>query len=181
VPLPQTIDTLTPAGTVPETQNQEIPMFNKALCVAAVSVFALAAHAAESSRSYLTPEGYNPATSPPFSNGVMVGETFYVAGHLGIDPATGQAAADVGTEARLVMEQVKTTLQRAGLTMDDLVSVTIYCTDLSLYDPFNAVYRSYFHGNFPARAFIGASKLVRGAHFEIQGVAVKSPGPSAKK
>ena len=58
--------------------------------------------------------------------------------------------------------------------MDDLVSVTVYCTDLSLYDGFNAVYRGYFHGQYPARAFIGVNQLVRGAHFEIAGVAVKS-------
>jgi 2-iminobutanoate/2-iminopropanoate deaminase len=60
--------------------------------------------------------------------------------------------------------------------MADLVSVTVYCTDLDLYDKFNAVYRSYFHDNYPARAFIGVSKLVRGAHFEIAGVAIKPAG-----
>ena len=57
--------------------------------------------------------------------------------------------------------------------MSDLVSVTVYCTDLDLYDKFNAVYRSYFKDNYPARAFVGTAKLVRGAHFEIAGVAVK--------
>ena len=156
-------------------------MFSKALFTAVVCVFAFAAHAAGPTRSYQTPEGCKPASCPPFSNGVMVGETYYVAGHLGIDPATGQAATEVETEVRLLMDQVKKTLNRGGLTMDDLISVTIYCTDLSLYDQFNAVYRSYFHGNFPARAFIGASKLVRGARFEIQAVAAKPPGDSAKK
>jgi enamine deaminase RidA (YjgF/YER057c/UK114 family) len=53
--------------------------------------------------------------------------------------------------------------------------VTIYCTDLALYDKFNGVYRSYFHGHFPSRAFIGVSQLVRGAHFEIAAIAVKPP------
>jgi 2-iminobutanoate/2-iminopropanoate deaminase len=161
--------------------NQEISMFSKALFTAVVCVFAFTAHAAGPKRTYLTPEGCKPDSCPPFSNGVMVGETYYVAGHLGIDPATGQAATEVETEVRLLMDQVKKTLNRGGLTMDDLVSVTIYCTDLSLYDQFNAVYRSYFHGNFPARAFIGASKLVRGARFEIQAVAAKPSGDSAKK
>jgi 2-iminobutanoate/2-iminopropanoate deaminase len=156
-------------------------MFNKALLVAAISSFTLTAHAAGADRNYLTPEGCKPAACPPFSSGVMVGDTYYVAGHLGIDPATGQAAADVDAEARLLMEQVKGTLKRAGLTMNDLVSVTVYCTDMSLYDRFNAVYRSYFSENFPARAFIGASKLVRGARFEIQAIAAKPPGPFAKK
>jgi len=49
----------------------------------------------------------------------------------------------------------------------------VYCTDLELYDKFNGVYRTYFHGQFPARAFIGINKLVRGARFEVAGIAVK--------
>jgi 2-iminobutanoate/2-iminopropanoate deaminase len=72
------------------------------------------------------------------------------------------------------MEAVKRTVESAGLTMDDLVSVTIWCTDLQLYDMFNAVYRSYFHGHYPARAFIGTDKLLRGGHFEVQGLAIKN-------
>jgi 2-iminobutanoate/2-iminopropanoate deaminase len=116
-----------------------------------------------------------PPGSPalPFSDAVLSGDTLYVAGHIGIDPHTGNAAADPATEARLVMEAVKHTVQSAGLGMQDLVSVTVYCTDLQLYETFNVVYRSYFHGHYPARTFIGTDKLLRGAHFEVQGVAVR--------
>jgi 2-iminobutanoate/2-iminopropanoate deaminase len=113
----------------------------------------------------------------PFSDAVRSGNTLYVAGHLGIDPHTGNAAADPATEARLVMDAVKHTLERAGYTMDDLASVTVYCTDLALYDTFNTVYAGYFHGHPPARAFIGVAKLVRGARFEVQGTAVRSAPP----
>jgi 2-iminobutanoate/2-iminopropanoate deaminase len=113
----------------------------------------------------------------PFSDAVRSGNTLYVAGHLGLDPHTGNAAADPATEARLVMDAVKHTLERAGFTMDDFVSVTVYCTDLALYDTFNSVYAGYFHGQPPARAFIGVAKLVRGARFEVQGTAVKSAPP----
>jgi 2-iminobutanoate/2-iminopropanoate deaminase len=149
-------------------------MISLALCLAVL--VAVSGHAAEPERSYVAPPkvGANPA--PPFSNGVMVGETFYVAGHIGIDAATGQAASNVETEAHLVMDAVKHTVEQAGMTMDDLVSVTVYCTDLDLYDKFNAVYRTYFRGQFPARAFIGVNKLVRGARFEVAGVAVKPAG-----
>ena len=134
--------------------------------------------AAAADRSYVLPENYDPAKAPPFSNGVLVGDTFYVAGHLGLD-ATGKAPADTDTEVKLLLEAVKVTLGKANLGLDDLVSVTIYCTDLALYDKFNAIYRTYFHDRFPSRAFIGAAALVRGAHFEIQGIAVK--GKAAKK
>ena len=139
------------------------------LCASAA---ALAAVPARHTIAGPPPAGNAPAL--PFSDGVMVGDTFYVAGHIGMDPATQKAAANVDTEAHLVLDAVQDTLGKAGLSMDDLVSVTVYCTDLSLYDGFNAVYRGYFHGAFPARAFIGVSQLVRGARFEIAGVAVKS-------
>jgi 2-iminobutanoate/2-iminopropanoate deaminase len=113
----------------------------------------------------------------PFSDAVRSGDTLYVGGHIGIDPKTGNAAADPTTEAQLVMEAVKQTLTRAGYTMDDLLTVTVYCTDLALYDTFNKIYAPYFHGHPPARAFLGVAKLVRGAHFEVQGTAVRSTHP----
>ena len=151
-------------------------MRKAALAISLAGFFVVSSHAADTGRSYVEPPkvGANPAL--PFSTGVMVGETFYVAGHIGIDSATGQAAANVDNEARLVMDSVQHTLEQAGLKTDDLVSVTVYCTDLELYDKFNAVYRTYFHGHYPARAFVGINKLVRGAHFEVAGVAVNSAG-----
>ena len=59
------------------------------------------------------------------------------------------------------------------MTMDDLVSVQIFCSDVRHYDAFNGVYRTYFKKEFPARAFIGAGTLLFGARFEVQGIAVK--------
>src|SRR5215471_4086208 len=117
-----------------------------------------------------------PPGSPPlpFSDAVLLGDTLYIAGHLGIDPHTGNAPSDPAAEAHLVMDALKHTIESAGFAMDDLVSVTIYCTDLQLYDTFNAIYRTYFHGHYPARAFIGSGKLLRNGHFEVQGVAIKS-------
>jgi 2-iminobutanoate/2-iminopropanoate deaminase len=146
---------------------------NKALSMIALILIAAAAHAADSGRTFITPPGADPKAAPPYSSGVLVNGTFYVSGTLGIDPATGKVPADAEAEVHLVMDSVKQTLERAGLTMADLVSVTIYCTDLDLYDKFNAVYRSYFQDHYPSRAFIGAAKLVRGARFEIAAVAVK--------
>ena len=109
----------------------------------------------------------------PFSEGVLVGNTLYIAGHIGLDPKTGLAPADAEAEAHLVMDAIKKTVESAGLSMDDVVSVQIFCTDLKLYDTFNAVYKTYFHGDFPARAFIGVDKLLRNGHYEVMGIAVK--------
>ena len=152
-------------------------MFKIAVFICLLGSGVVAARAADTGPHFFAPPGADPKTSPPFSNAVMVDGTFYVAGHLGLDPATGKAGSDAETEARLVMDAVKQTLETGGLTMNDLVSVTVYCTDLDLYDKFNAVYRGYFHEHYPARAFIGVAKLVRGAHFEIAGIAVKSKTP----
>jgi 2-iminobutanoate/2-iminopropanoate deaminase len=146
---------------------------SKILGIFIIGLFAAASHAADSERTFITPPGADPKVAAPFSNGVMVDGTFYVGGHLGVDPATGKVPADADAEARLVLDAVKLTLERGGLSMADLVSVTVYCTDLDLYDKFNAVYRTYFHDHYPARAFIAVAKLVRGARFEIAGVAVK--------
>ena len=111
--------------------------------------------------------------SLPFSDAVLVGNTLYLAGKLGLDPATGKAPADLEQEIRLVLDAVKKTLAAAEMTMDDLVSVQVFCPDLSLYDKFNEIYRTYFTKNFPARAFIGSGPLLRGARFEVQGIAVR--------
>ncbi len=109
----------------------------------------------------------------PFSDGVLVGDTLYLAGKLGVDPETGKAPEDVEKEIRLLLDGVKTTLAAANMTMDDLVSVQIFCPDLSLYEKFNEIYRTYFTKNFPARAFIGSGPLLRNGRFEAQGIAVR--------
>jgi 2-iminobutanoate/2-iminopropanoate deaminase len=118
----------------------------------------------------------DPGNKRPLSQGVLVRDTLYVSGTLGTDKA-GQVPADVKDEIKVALDNMKRTIESAGLKMDDLVTVQIFCTDLSLYDTFNEIYATYFHGNFPARAFLGTDKLLRGAHFEVMGIAVKStPG-----
>lgn len=109
----------------------------------------------------------------PFSDAVLVGETLYIAGHIGLDPKTGQAPADAEQEARLVMEGVKATVEQAGLTMDDIVSVQVFCSDLKYYETFNNVYKTYFHEHYPARAFVGAGSLLRNGKYEVLGIAIK--------
>lgn len=113
------------------------------------------------------------ANDAPFSEAVLAGDTLYVGGHIGLDPKTGKPGVTPEEEARLVMESMKRTIEAAGMTMDDLVSVQVYCSDVELYGAFNGVYRTYFHGNYPARAFLGSGKLLFNARYEVLGVAVK--------
>lgn len=140
-------------------------------CVACLAVTACASAPADRGPEHLSLPGASDGL--PFSSGVLVGDTLYVAGTLGLDPATGKPPADVEQEARLALDRVQAVLALAGMDMDDLVSVQVYCPDLTLYDAFNAVYRTYFHGPFPARAFLGSGPLLRGARFEISAIAAR--------
>ena len=121
-------------------------------------------------RRYIKPEGNTPR---PFSEAVLAGNTLYIAGHIGIDPKTGKPPADVDQEIKLLLDQFKATVEKGGMTMDDLVMVTVHCPDVSLYDKFNAAYKTYFKAELPARAFLGSGPLLFGAHFEMLGTAVK--------
>jgi len=145
-------------------------MIMRTIAVIAALAATLAASAGDEASRYLTSKALS---ALPFSDAVWAGDTLYVAGNIGLDPKTGQAPADTALEAKLVMDAVKGTVERAGLTMDDVVSVTVYCTDLGLYDTFNTTYRGYFHGHFPARAFIGVANILRSGHFEVQAIAVR--------
>jgi 2-iminobutanoate/2-iminopropanoate deaminase len=109
----------------------------------------------------------------PYSNAVLVGDTLYLAGAIGIDPETGAPPPKIEDEVRIVMESMKTRLEMVGMSMGDLVMVEVYCPDLSLYDQFNDVYRTYFDKHFPARAFVGSGPLLLGSHFEVTGIAVR--------
>ena len=126
-----------------------------------------------------TPSGHkfinlpNKTVQAPFSDGVMVGNTMYLSGRIGLDPKTGKAPDSLQQELQLLLDGVRETLAAGAMTMNDLVFVQVFCPDLSLYDKFNAAYRSYFQKDFPARAFIGCGSLLRGGHFELQGIAVK--------
>ena len=111
-------------------------------------------------------------TRKPFSDAVRAGKTLYVSGRIGLDPSTGKPPEDVADEARALMENLKGVLDVAGMTMDDLVQVTIYSPDVSLYAAFNDVYLSYFDGDLPARAFLGSGPLLFGARFELTAIAV---------
>jgi len=110
----------------------------------------------------------------PYSDGILAGNTLYLAGRIGLDPKTGKPPAQVEDEIKLMLDSLKGTLAQAGMTMDDLVYVQIACTDLNLFDKFNSIYKSYFTTkDFPAREFIGAAALLRGGHFELQAIAIR--------
>lgn len=140
------------------------------LTVFAIIVSATSLNASGQDRTFINPSSAASTAGSPFSGGVNVNGTVYLSGRLGLE--NGAVPADPAQEARNVLNTIKNTLESGGLTMDDLVYVQVFCTDLSLYEVFNEVYRSFFSAEFPARAFIGAGSLLNGARFEIQAIAV---------
>jgi len=109
----------------------------------------------------------------PFSDAVLIGDTLYLAGRIGLDPATRKPPATAEQEVLNVLDQFKTVLAAAGMTMDDLASVQVFCSDVSLFDTWNKIYPTYFTKELPARAFIGSGPLLFGARFEMQAMAVR--------
>jgi 2-iminobutanoate/2-iminopropanoate deaminase len=109
----------------------------------------------------------------PFSDAVLVDDTLYLAGRIGIDPVTGRAPADVNAELKLLFDGVEAVLAEAGMTMDDLVHVQIYSPDVSLWESFNTAYVQRFSKGLPSRAFLGSGPLLLGGRFEMVGIAVR--------
>ncbi len=142
------------------------------LLTALLPCLAFAGFASAQQRVYLGPRTPADADQPPFSRAVRVGNTLYLSGNIGLT-ADRKVPAEAEAEARNVLDDVKRTLAEAGMTMDDLVFVQVFCSDVAHYDAWNKVYRTYFTQEFPARAFVGAGKLLFGARFEIQAIAVK--------
>jgi reactive intermediate/imine deaminase len=141
-----------------------------AIVVIAAGWFA-GASAQQPPRRYIEPSSPASAGSP-FSGAVQTGNTLYLSGTLGLGP-NRQLPATPDAEATNVLNNVQKTLSQAGMTMDDLVFVQVFCSDVAHYDAFNKVYRTYFKQEFPARAFIGSGTLLFGARFEVQAIAVK--------
>ena len=128
---------------------------------------------AQEARTYFN--GRSPADGndvAPFSGAVQVGNTLYISGSIGLDPGQ-QVPATAEAEATNVLNNIQGSVEAAGMTMNDLVMVQVYSSDVSDYGAFNGVYRTYFTTEFPARAFIGAGTLLFGARFEVLGIAVK--------
>ena len=135
-------------------------------------IVVMSSESGEGERSYFASRSAGDAGVPPFSGAVQVGSTLYISGTLGLQE-NQQVPETAETEARIVLDNIKSSLETAGMTMDDLVYVDVFSSDVSDYDAFNRVYRTYFEKEFPARAFVGSGQLLFGARFEVKAVAVK--------
>ena len=109
---------------------------------------------------------------PAFSHAVQVGEQIYVAGTLGTDPDLNLVDGGVGGQTLQALEYIKRILQECGASLDDVVKVNVYLTDMSTFEEMNDAYLSVFGADPPARITVGCSALALGAGVEIDCVAV---------
>jgi 2-iminobutanoate/2-iminopropanoate deaminase len=114
-----------------------------------------------------------PKAIGPYSQAIASGRLVFVSGSLPFDP-TGKidySKQDVSAQARRALDNIVLELKAANLTLDDVVSATVYVTDIDDFPAVNTVYASYFHPPYPARAFVQVAKLLRGAKVEISVIA----------
>ena len=113
----------------------------------------------------------------PFSEAVRVGNTLYLSGQIGIVPGTmSLVAGGLEAETRQTMENIRTSLEAHGYSMNDLVKCTIMLADISRWATFNEIYKTWFDERFPARSAFGASGLALGAQVEIECIAARQAG-----
>ena len=110
----------------------------------------------------------------PLSEAVRVGDTLYLSGQVGIVPGTmNLAPGGLEGETRQTMENIKTSLQAHGYSMNDLVKCLVMLADVSQWATFNEIYKTYFDERYPARSAFGANGLAIGAQVEIECIAVR--------
>ena len=120
-------------------------------------------------RQALQPEGMA-KPKPPYSPVVVSGDTVYTAGQVAYDATGALVAGGIAEQTRQVLENVRTCLEAAGCTLDDVVKVTAFLVDLGEVAAYNEVYREFFDETYPARSTVQAG-LAPGVLVEIEAVA----------
>jgi 2-iminobutanoate/2-iminopropanoate deaminase len=129
----------------------------------------------------LAAEGKEVISSPdapkaigPYSQAIRQGGVLYLAGQIPIDPKTNQLnTGTIEEQTRLVLDNLKAVLAAAGMTMDDVVSTSVFMKDLNEFQKMNAVYGEYFKDKPPARATVQVARLPRDVAIEISAIAAK--------
>ena len=114
-----------------------------------------------------------PAAIGPYSQAVRKGDTVYLSGQIALDPGTGLLIeGDIDAQARRAFDNLRAVCEAAGGTLDDVVRLGLYLTDLDQFARVNAVMADYFAAPYPARSTIGVASLPRGAAFEVDAIVV---------
>lgn len=112
-----------------------------------------------------------PAAIGPYSQAVVCGGFAYLSGQLGIDPATGLIPDEFSVQARQALANLKAIVEAAGASLESVVSVDVYLTDMGRFTEFNLIYGEFFPRHKPARAAIGVAALPREGQVEVRCIA----------
>jgi 2-iminobutanoate/2-iminopropanoate deaminase len=115
----------------------------------------------------------SPTRGLPFSDGIIAGNTLYVAGQEGTDESNKLAAGGIAAETKAALDNIEKVVKAAGFEMKDIVSVTVYLADIHDFPEMNKVYKTVIPDPKPARATIQAAALVNDARVEIAAIAVR--------
>jgi reactive intermediate/imine deaminase len=113
-----------------------------------------------------------PAAIGTYSQAVRVDDTVYLSGQIGLDPSTMQMVEGIEAQIHRVFQNLRAVAMAAGGSLDDVVKLNIYLTDLIHFAKVNEIMATYFRQPFPARAAVGVATLPRGALVEADGVLV---------
>ncbi|WP_294557453.1 RidA family protein [uncultured Mailhella sp.] len=114
-----------------------------------------------------------PAAIGPYSQAVKAGDTLYLSGQIGMNPATGElVSADVKEQTAQALKNMKAVLAAAGATTDNVVKTTVFLTDMADFQAVNAVYAETFASDAPARSCVAVAALPKGARVEVEAIAV---------
>ncbi len=115
-----------------------------------------------------------PAAIGPYSQGVDLGNMVFTSGQLGIDMSTGALPEGVEAQAKCSLENIKSILAEAGLTMDNIVKTVVFIKDMNDFAKVNAIYSQYINGEIlPARSCVEVARLPKDALVEIEAIAVR--------
>lgn len=114
-----------------------------------------------------------PAAIGPYSQGISLENLMFVSGQIPVNPENGEIPVDIKEQTKQSMKNLQNILKEAGSSLDDVVKVTIFITDLSNFTDVNEVYGSFFTGNYPARSCVEVSKLPKDVGIEIEAIALR--------
>jgi reactive intermediate/imine deaminase len=121
-------------------------------------------------KSIQTPDA--PAAIGTYTQGVMVGDTIYLSGQIGLDPVTMQLVDGIDAQIHRVFQNLRAVASAADSSFNDLVKLNVYLTDLEHFAKVNEIMAVYFRAPYPARAAVGVAELPYGALVEMDGVLV---------
>lgn len=114
-----------------------------------------------------------PAAIGPYSQAVLLDDTLYASGQLGIDPSTGDFPEGITAQTEQSFRNIHAILAEAGMTIDDVVKTTCFLADMGDFAAMNAVYERQFTGSFPARSAVAVKTLPKNGLVEIEIIARK--------